>query len=82
MSNNNTTQAIDFTSILINLTAHRSNSRALEEMGLEDNEANHDRLNSFLSRWDKADCDEEGPTKEQDKNLDSIIEEAVAELQA
>lgn len=78
--NNTTTINIDYTSILIDYTAHRDTARTLQEMDLGDNELNRNILNGFLVEWDNAPCDKEGATQEQDDNLDSIIDSTVEEL--
>lgn len=74
------TNNIDYTSILINFTANRNCDTTLKAMNLIDNEHNRDILNSFLNDWDRAECDEEGATQEQDDNLNTIIDKTIDRL--
>lgn len=37
-------------------------------------------LNEYQMKWESVKVDDEGPTSEQDKELDNVIDEAVEEL--
>lgn len=78
-----TTIIIDFDVISSELLAFRSIDSMLGLLGLSQD--HYDEVGQIMSQfkidWDNAECNPEGPTKEQDEFMDSLLLKAVEDLQ-
>ena len=65
--------------VLAYITNVRPAHEIANELGVDEEKASL-ILNEASDAWDEADCDAEGPTTEQDKQLDAILGDAANEL--
>lgn len=64
------------TNLLVEYAANSiESSEVLKQFNVECEDSGMILLREFTQAWEAAPCDNEGPTQEQDKYLDAILEE-------